>query len=71
MKRIGRGESIGAVINICIRTTQGNSLYSYVYLKLAKCHVCLFIFYVFSSTKLNRFCRGVAPIGGGRWWGKG
>jgi hypothetical protein len=33
-------------------TTQGNSLYSYLYLKLPKCHhVSPFIFYGFFSTK--------------------
>jgi hypothetical protein len=37
-------------------TTQESSLYSYLYLKLAKCHVSLFLcfsFYVFFSTKLK------------------
>jgi hypothetical protein len=34
-------------------TTQGNSLGSYLYLKLAKHHVFCFIYYVFPSTKLE------------------
>jgi hypothetical protein len=51
VKRIGRGESIGGVTHICMGTTQGNSLCSSLYLKLARCHVSYFIFYVFSSTK--------------------
>jgi hypothetical protein len=36
VKRTGRDEPIGVVIYMCMETTQGNSLYSYVYLKLAK-----------------------------------
>jgi hypothetical protein len=63
VKRTGRGESIGAVIHICMGTTQGNSLCSYFYLKLAKHHISHFIFYVFSSQnrrtgRQNRFCLG-------------
>jgi hypothetical protein len=34
-------------------TTQGNLLCSYLYLKLIKHHIFHFIFYVFSSTKLE------------------
>jgi hypothetical protein len=78
MKRTGRGESTGAVIHICMGTTQGNSLCSYLYLRLAKCHVSHFIFYIFSSTKLgNRRVeqvlarrRRLAPMRVWRWWGK-
>jgi hypothetical protein len=70
VKRTGRGKSIGVVIHICMGTTQGNSLCSYLYLKLAKCHFSHFIFYVFSSTKSenrrqNRFWWGeLAPVAG-------
>jgi hypothetical protein len=65
VKRTGRSESIGVVIYICMGTTQGNSLFSYLYLKLAKHHVSCFIFYVFSSTKSeNRRCSR-------RWVGTG
>jgi hypothetical protein len=53
VKRTERGNSIGVVIHICMGTTQGNSLCSYLYLRLAKCHVSHFIFYGFSSTKLE------------------
>jgi hypothetical protein len=35
VKRPGRGELIGAVIHICMEITQGNSLCSCLYLKLA------------------------------------
>jgi hypothetical protein len=54
MKGTGKGESIRAVIHICMGLTQGNSLCSYLYSKLAKCHVSCFIYYVFSSTKLEK-----------------
>jgi hypothetical protein len=53
VKRSGRDEPVWVVIHICMETTQGIFLYSYLYLKLAKCHVFLIIFYVFSSTKLE------------------
>jgi hypothetical protein len=36
VKRIGRDEPVGVVIHICMETTQGISLCSYLYLKLAK-----------------------------------
>jgi hypothetical protein len=36
VKRSGRNESILVVIHICMETTQRISLYSYLYLKLAK-----------------------------------
>jgi hypothetical protein len=53
-------------------TTQGNSLCSYLYLKLAKSHVSHFIFYTFSSTKLeNRMAEQVLPGSGGAGVGTG
>jgi hypothetical protein len=36
IKRTGRDEPIIVVIHTCMETTQRNSLYSYLYLKLAK-----------------------------------
>jgi hypothetical protein len=36
---------------MCIETTQGNSLCSYLYLKPAKNAIFLFLSFVFSSTK--------------------
>jgi hypothetical protein len=52
-----------AILEIC--------LYSYPYLKLAKCYVFLIIAYIFSSTKLekgqNLYClevKGVVEEGG-------
>jgi hypothetical protein len=46
-------------------TTQGNSLCRYLYLKLAKWHVSCFIFYVFSSTKLENRRAEQILLGGG------
>jgi hypothetical protein len=43
VKRIGRDEPIGAVIYTCKETTQGISLFSYLYLKLAN-PPCLFYY---------------------------
>jgi hypothetical protein len=49
-------------IHMCMEAMLGISLYSYPYLKLAKCYVFLIISYVFSSTtklenkRWNRFC---------------
>jgi hypothetical protein len=75
-------ETIGVATHTCVETTQGNSLCSYLYVKLSKTLVFLFIFYVFSSTKLeNRKAKQILPecvwgcwvalVGGRRWWGKG
>jgi hypothetical protein len=63
VKRTGRGESTGALIHICMGTTQGNSLCSCLYLKLAKCHASHFIFNinVFPSTKSEN-------EGDWHWW---
>jgi hypothetical protein len=69
VKRTGRGESIGAVIYICMGTTKWNSLCSYLYLKLAKHHVSHFILYVFPSTKSKN--RRVGQVGGGWCWWEG
>jgi hypothetical protein len=38
-------------IHMCMEAAQGISLYSDLYLKLAKCYVSLIIFLVFCSTK--------------------
>jgi hypothetical protein len=50
VKRTGRDEPIGVVIHICMETTQGIYLCSYLYLKLAKIpfftyyHLCFFFY---------------------------
>jgi hypothetical protein len=64
VKRTGRGESTGAILHIYMGTTQGNSLYSYLYLKLAKHHVSCFIFYVFFYYKIEEQEAGTCSAGG-------
>jgi hypothetical protein len=54
VKRSGRDEPIKVVIHMCMKETLRISLYSYLYLTLAKM-LCLFYYlYVFSSTKLEK-----------------
>jgi hypothetical protein len=69
VKRFGRDESIRFVIHMCMEAMLGMSMYSYLYLKLAKM-VCLVIAYVFSSTKLEKraeqFCLEARRGGGER-----
>jgi hypothetical protein len=65
MKKSGRDEPIWVIIHKCMETTQGISLYNYLCLKLAKCHVFLIIFYVFSSTKLENKKAEQVLMGGG------
>jgi hypothetical protein len=65
VKRSGRNEPMWVAIHKCMEATLGISLYSYLYLILAKMYVFLIIFYVFSSTKLeNKRVEQVLP---GRW----
>jgi hypothetical protein len=52
VKSTGRDEPVGVIMHICMETTQGISLCSYLYLKLAK--TPCFSNYVFSSTKLEK-----------------
>jgi hypothetical protein len=62
VKRTGRSKSLAASIHICMGTTQGNSLCSYLYLKVVKHHVSCFICYVFPPTKPeNRKAEQVLP----------
>jgi hypothetical protein len=68
VKRTGRGKSIGAVKHICMGITQGNSLCSYLYLRLAKCHVSSSIFYAFSSTKSENRKAELVLWGAGAGW---
>jgi hypothetical protein len=68
VKRSGRHEPIWVVIHICMETTQGLSLYSYLYLELWKYHVFLIIFYVFFFYKIREQEGGT----GSAWrWGVG
>jgi hypothetical protein len=58
----GRDEPIGVVILMCVEAMLGISLYSYLYLKLAKHHTFLIIFYIFfllqnwRTREWSRFC---------------
>jgi hypothetical protein len=73
MKRCGRDEPIQVVIYLLMEATQGISLYSYPYLKLAKSYVFLITSYVFSSTKFEKKTEQVLPgskgVGGRRTGG--
>jgi hypothetical protein len=53
VERSGRDEPIGVVIHICIETTQGISLCSYLYLKLAKTPCFSFAFLYFFFYKIG------------------
>jgi hypothetical protein len=61
VKRTGRGESIGAVIHICMETSKGNSLCSNLYLKLANVMflVLSFMFFLLQNQRIG------GAVGGG------
>jgi hypothetical protein len=74
VKRISRDEPVGVVIYICMETTQGNSLCSYLYLKLANpsCfsiyHLCFFFYKIGEQEGPTGSARGLgvgslAPVG--------
>jgi hypothetical protein len=70
VKRSGRDEPVWVSIHMCMEAMLGISLYSYLYLKIAKCYVILAISYIFSSTKsVNKRTEQVLP--GSRVVGKG
>jgi hypothetical protein len=61
VKRSGRDEPLWVAIHKNMEATLGIFLYSYLYLKVAKCYVFLIISYVFSQQNQrtrgwNRFC---------------
>jgi hypothetical protein len=66
VKRTGRDEPTGVVIHICMETTQGHSLCSYLLSQTSKNAMFLFLsFMVFSSTKLQeRRVKEVLLVGG-------
>jgi hypothetical protein len=80
VKRTDRDEPICVVIHIYMETTQGISLYSYFYLKLAKkpCfsyYLLCFFFYKIGKQKVERVLLGRGEIfgmegGGGRKRGR-
>jgi hypothetical protein len=72
MKRTRRDASIGIVIHIQVETMQGNSLCSYIYFKLAKSIMFLFLSFIFfllqnQRTGSSQGC--MALVGRGRWQG--
>jgi hypothetical protein len=79
VKRTRGDKPIGVVIYICMETTQGNSLCSSLYLKLAK--MSCFSFYLFFFYKIREQEGGTGSVcvlggrvgtsGKGRWQGKG
>jgi hypothetical protein len=71
VKMTGRDEPMWVAIHRCMEAMLGISLYSYLYLKLAKT-LCLIISYVFSLTKSKigeQEGRKDSAVKGG--WGKG
>jgi hypothetical protein len=71
VKRSDRDEPMWVAIHMFMEAMLGISLYSYVYLKLAKCYVFLTIAYAFFSTKLeNKRAERVLPQSGGRSEGR-
>jgi hypothetical protein len=79
VKSIRGDEPNGVVMHICMETTQGNSMYSYLYLKLPKSHVFLFYLFSFFFFKIREQESGTCTEGtvtsgrgeitgkGGRW----
>jgi hypothetical protein len=67
VKRCGRDESIRVVIHMCMEAMLGISLYSYLYLKVAK--MLSFLLSLISSLQQNwrrgqnRFCLEVSGVG--------
>jgi hypothetical protein len=53
VKRSGRVEPMWVLTHMCMKAMPGLSLYSYLYLKLAKMLCLSFLSYVFSCTKLE------------------
>jgi hypothetical protein len=60
VERSGRDEPIQVVIHMCMEAMLGLSLYSCLYLKLAKT-VCLSYYRLCSSTKLEKRAEQVLP----------
>jgi hypothetical protein len=69
-----KDETIGVIIHLYMKMSQGNSLCTYIYFKL-KYHVFRLILPLFSPTKLEYRRKeqvlpkvgGLASVGGGRW----
>jgi hypothetical protein len=75
MKKIRGNKPFGVIIHTYMEVSQGNSLCSYLYLKL-KCHAFQFILFLFFSYKIREQKGGTSPGQGGRlapmgWGGVG
>jgi hypothetical protein len=68
VKRSGGHELIWVVIHICMETTQGFSMYSYLYLKLAKMPCFSFYLLCFSFYKIGE---QEGRTGSSQRWGGG
>jgi hypothetical protein len=66
MKKIRGDEPIGIIVHTYMKISQGNSLSSYLYLKL-KCHVSCFYLFSFSSYKIREQESGRNPSQRGKW----
>jgi hypothetical protein len=65
VKRSGRDEPVWVVIPICMETTQKISLYSYLYLKLAKTPCfSYYLLWVFFYKSEHRTVGGMGSVGG-------
>jgi hypothetical protein len=62
MKKIMGNKPIWVIIHIYMEISQGNSLCSYLYLKLKKCHFFFFLLENRRTGMQNRSCL---------WWGEG
>jgi hypothetical protein len=64
-------EPIGAVMHVYMKTAQGNSLCSYLYLKLTKTSWFSFYLLCFFFYKIREQKCGTGSAGGGGGWGVG
>jgi hypothetical protein len=71
VKKSGRDEPIWVVTYICLETTQGISLHSYLHLKLAKMSHFFLLFLCFFSSKKSENKRLEQVLPGGRVGGDG
>jgi hypothetical protein len=69
VKRSDIDEPVWVVIHICMETTQGISLYSYIYLKLARtpCFSYYLLFYFFYKIREQEGGTGSAQRQWGGW----
>jgi hypothetical protein len=68
VKRTRADEPVRVVIYICMETTQGNSLCSYLYLKLAKMSCFSFYLFSFYFYKVGEQSMEQVLVGGWHCW---